>query len=310
MSIFDKFKSGLQKTRDFFSQNFTKLAGNLGRFDEDMLEELSMLMIQADVSVASTEFIINQVKDHIKATGDDQVETVIEVIRQAMAEALGPSQHLEIDPQVLNVLLMVGVNGTGKTTTTGKLAWAYRQQGYKVVMAAADTFRAAAIDQLEVWADRAEASLIKGEQGSDPASVVFNAIQAAKSRSAQILIVDTAGRLHNKKNLMDELAKIRRIIAREAGDAKVTSLLVIDATTGQNALFQAQAFNEVTDLDGLVITKLDGNAKGGIALTVAREAQLPIYFAGLGEQIDDLQEFDRDSYINSLIPEDFNKPQD
>ena len=310
MSIFDKFKSGLQKTRDFFSQNFTKLAGNLGRFDEDMLEELSMLMIQADVSVASTEFIINQVKDHIKATGDDQVETVIQVIRQAMAEALGPSQHLEIDPQVLNVLLMVGVNGTGKTTTTGKLAWAYRQQGYKVVMAAADTFRAAAIDQLEVWADRAEASLIKGEQGSDPASVVFNAIQAAKSRSAQILIVDTAGRLHNKKNLMDELAKIRRIIAREAGDAKVTSLLVIDATTGQNALFQAQAFNEVTDLDGLVITKLDGNAKGGIALTVAREAQLPIYFAGLGEQIDDLQEFDRDSYINSLIPEDFNKPQD
>lgn len=310
MAIFDKFKSGLQKTRDFFSQNFTKLAGNLGRFDEDMLEELSMLMIQADVSVASTEFIINQVKDHIKATGDDQVETVIQVIRQAMAEALGPSQHLEIDPQVLNVLLMVGVNGTGKTTTTGKLAWAYRQQGYKVVMAAADTFRAAAIDQLEVWADRAEASLIKGEQGSDPASVVFNAIQAAKSRSAQILIVDTAGRLHNKKNLMDELAKIRRIIAREAGDAKVTSLLVIDATTGQNALFQAQAFNEVTDLDGLVITKLDGNAKGGIALTVAREAQLPIYFAGLGEQIDDLQEFDRDSYINSLIPEDFNKPKD
>ena len=310
MSIFDKFKSGLQKTRDFFSQNFTKLAGNLGRFDEDMLEELSMLMIQADVSVASTEFIINQVKDHIKATGDDQVETVIQVIRQAMAEALGPSQHLEIDPQVLNVLLMVGVNGTGKTTTTGKLAWAYRQQGYKVVMAAADTFRAAAIDQLEVWADRAEASLIKGEQGSDPASVVFNAIQAAKSRSAQILIVDTAGRLHNKKNLMDELAKIRRIIAREAGEAKVTSLLVIDATTGQNALFQAQAFNEVTDLDGLVITKLDGNAKGGIALTVAREAQLPIYFAGLGEQIDDLQEFDRDSYINSLIPEDFNKTQD
>lgn len=310
MAIFDKFKSGLQKTRDFFSQNFTKLAGNLGRFDEDMLEELSMLMIQADVSVASTEFIINQVKDHIKATGDDQVETVIQVIRQAMAEALGPSQHLEIDPQVLNVLLMVGVNGTGKTTTTGKLAWAYRQQGYKVVMAAADTFRAAAIDQLEVWADRAEASLIKGEQGSDPASVVFNAIQAAKSRSAQILIVDTAGRLHNKKNLMDELAKIRRIIAREAGDAKVTSLLVIDATTGQNALFQAQAFNEVTDLDGLVITKLDGNAKGGIALTVAREAQLPIYFAGLGEQIDDLQEFDRDSYINSLIPEDFNKAQD
>ncbi|MDD7402150.1 MAG: signal recognition particle-docking protein FtsY [Eubacteriales bacterium] len=310
MAIFDKFKSGLQKTRDFFSQNFTKLAGNLGRFDEDMLEELSMLMIQADVSVASTEFIINQVKDHIKATGDDQVETVIEVIRKAMAESLGPSQHLEIDPQVLNVLLMVGVNGTGKTTTTGKLAWAYRQQGYKVVMAAADTFRAAAIDQLEVWADRAEASLIKGEQGSDPASVVFNAIQAAKSRSAQILIVDTAGRLHNKKNLMDELAKIRRIIAREAGEAKVTSLLVIDATTGQNALFQAQAFNEVTDLDGLVITKLDGNAKGGIALTVAREAQLPIYFAGLGEQIDDLQEFDRDSYINSLIPEDFNKAQD
>lgn len=307
MAIFAKFKSGLQKTRDFFTQGFTKIAGNLGRFDEDMLEELSMLMIQADVSVSSTEFIIGRVKDHIKATGDTRVEAVLEVIRQAMSDALGPTCHLDIDPNVLNVILMVGVNGTGKTTTTGKLAWAYKQQGYKVVMAAADTFRAAAIDQLEVWAERSEADLIKGEQGSDPASVVFNAIQAAKSRSAQVLIVDTAGRLHNKKNLMDELAKIRRIIGREAGDAKVTSLLVIDATTGQNALFQAQAFNEVTDLDGLVITKLDGNAKGGIALTVAREAQLPIYFAGLGEQIDDLQEFDRESYINSLIPEEISQ---
>ncbi|MDO5033316.1 MAG: signal recognition particle-docking protein FtsY [Eubacteriales bacterium] len=310
MALFDKFKSGLKKTRDFFTQGFTKIASSLGRFDEEMLEELSMLMIQADVSVATSDFILDKVKSHIKATGDDSVEAVIEVIRAAMSEALGESVQLEIDPTVLNVILMVGVNGTGKTTTTGKLAWAYRQQGYQVVMAAADTFRAAAIEQLEVWAERSGASLIKSEQGADPASVVYNAIAAAKSRSAQILIVDTAGRLHNKKNLMDELAKIRRIIGREAATAKLTSLLVIDATTGQNALFQAKAFNEVTDLDGLVITKLDGNAKGGIALTVAREAQLPIYFAGLGEQIDDLQDFDRDSYINSLIPEKIKQPQE
>lgn len=305
MGIFDKFKEGLEKTRDFFAQGFTMIAGNLGSFNEEMLDDLEMLLIQADVGVNTATYLIDKVKEHIKKTGDDKVVTVVKVLKDEMRKAMGEAQELKIEKDRLNVILMVGVNGTGKTTTTGKLAWRYNQLGHKVVIAAADTFRAAAIEQLEVWADRSSSSLIKSEQGSDPASVVYNAIQAAKSREADILIVDTAGRLHNKKNLMDELAKIRRIINKEAADAKITALLVIDATTGQNALFQAQAFNEATELDGLVISKLDGNSKGGIALTVARESGLPIFFAGLGEKIDDLQVFDTEAYLNSLIPESY-----
>ncbi len=307
MAIFEKFSRGLKKTRDFFSRGITRIAGSMGKFDEDMLEELEMLMIQADISVHTSDLLINKIKDHIKSSGDDSFEAVVAVLRKGMWEATGEPGKLSVNPNCLNVILMVGVNGTGKTTTTGKLAYRYTKQGYKVVMAAADTFRAAAIEQLEIWAERSNSILIKSEQGSDPASVVYNAISAAKSRKAEILIVDTAGRLHNKKNLMDELAKIRRIINREAEGAQITSLLVIDATTGQNALFQAEAFHEATDLDGLVITKLDGNAKGGIALTVAHQAKLPIYYVGLGEQIDDLQDFDPDSYIDSLLPENYKK---
>lgn len=304
MGIFNKFKSGLEKTRNFFSQGFTKITANLGKFDEDMLDDLEMLLIQADIGVETATSLIDEIKDHIKATGDDSVESVLRVLKNGMAEAVGQPAQLQLEDGKLNVILLVGVNGTGKTTTAGKLAWRFNQAGKQVVIAAADTFRAAAIEQLEVWANRSNATLVKSEQGSDPASVVFNSISSAKSKGAEVLIVDTAGRLHNKKNLMDELSKIRRIINREAEDALITSLLVIDATTGQNALFQAEAFNEATDLDGLVITKLDGNAKGGIALTVAKQAQLPIYFAGLGEQIDDLQDFDPQAYIDSLIPED------
>lgn len=305
MGLFDKFKEGLEKTRNFFTQGFTMIAGNLGSFNEEMLDDLEMLLIQADVGVNTATHLISQIKEHIKRTGDDKVETVVKVLKDEMRESMGEAEELKIEADRLNVILMVGVNGTGKTTTTGKLAWRYNKAGHKVVIAAADTFRAAAIEQLEVWAERSASSLIKSEQGSDPASVVYNAIQAAKSREADILIVDTAGRLHNKKNLMDELAKIRRIINKEAADSKITSLLVIDATTGQNALFQAQAFNEATELDGLVISKLDGNSKGGIALTVASESGLPVYFAGLGEKIDDLQVFDTEAYLNSLIPESY-----
>lgn len=303
MAIFDKFKNGLEKTRNFFSQGFTKITAQFGRFDEEMLDELEMLLVQADVGMETANGLIDHIKDEIKKTGDDGADTVLRNLKTAMLDAIGEPVSYQLDPNKLNVILLVGVNGTGKTTTAGKLAWRFHNQGEKVVIAAADTFRAAAIEQLEVWADRADADLVKSEQGSDPASVVYNAIQAANSRQANCLIVDTAGRLHNKKNLMDELAKIRRIINREAESALVTCLLVIDATTGQNALMQAQAFNEATDLDGLIITKLDGNAKGGIALTVAQQSSLPIYFAGLGEQVDDLQDFDATAYVDSLIPE-------
>ena len=199
---------------------------------------------------------------------------------------------------------MVGVNGTGKTTTAGKLAARYKVEGMKVMMAAADTFRAAAIDQLKVWGERTDTPVIAEAEGSDPASVVFTAIEQAQSQGTDLLIIDTAGRLHNKKNLMDELGKIRRIITRQAADANVETLLVIDATTGQNAVLQTKAFTEVADVTGLVITKLDGNAKGGVAVAVAHEAQVPIYLAGLGEQVDDLVDWDSELFARSLIPED------
>lgn len=303
MSFFDKFKKGLTKTRDFFSQEFTKLTSNLGQFDDDMLDELEMLLIRADIGAPTAEKLIQHIKDSIKRTGRAGVEDVMGYLREGMLELMAPEGRLELAPDVLNVILLVGVNGTGKTTTAGKLAWRFQQAGYKVVLAAADTFRAAAIDQLEVWADRAGVTLIKGESGSDPASVVYNAMESAHKRAADVLIIDTAGRLHTKKNLMDELSKIRRVINRLAADAKIVNLLVIDATTGQNALLQSEAFHEATDLDGLVITKLDGNAKGGIALTVAEQSALPIYLAGLGEQLDDLQDFDNASYVDSLLPD-------
>lgn len=303
MGIFDKFKSGLKKTREFVSSGFQRIAANLGHFDEDMLEELEMLMIQADCGMATAEAIMDDIRGSIRKTGNNSTEAVLEVMRTSMSQILGEKKTLPLEKGRLNVLLMVGVNGTGKTTTSGKLAWSYKNAGYKVVIAAADTFRAAAVEQLKVWGERADAPVIANDEGNDPASVVYNAVHAAISRSADLLIVDTAGRLHNKQNLMDELAKIRRILTREAPAANVQSLLVIDATSGQNALLQAQAFDEASSLDGLIITKLDGNAKGGVVLAVAKQSRLPVYFSGLGEGIDDLQEFDPDLYIRSLLPE-------
>lgn len=306
MGIFDKFKKGLKKTRDFVSNGFQRIAANFGHFDEEMLEELEMLMIQADCGIETAEAVMDDIRTSIKKTGNNSSEAVLEVMRSSMAAILGEKQTLPLEKGKLNVLLMVGVNGTGKTTTSGKLAWSYKNDGFKVVIAAADTFRAAAVEQLKVWGERADAPVISNDEGNDPASVVYNAVHAAISRNSDLLIVDTAGRLHNKQNLMDELAKIRRIIAREAPDANLQSLLVIDATSGQNALLQAQAFDEATSLDGLIITKLDGNAKGGVVLAVAKQSRLPVYFSGLGEGIDDLQEFEPDMYIQSLLPEKLN----
>ena len=304
MGLADLFKRGLEKTRSFFAGSFTKLAASSGHFDEDMLDELEELLIRADCGVQASVDIMDHVKENIKKTGDDSKETVLASVKERMLEILGEPQKVEIVPGKLNIILMIGVNGTGKTTTSGKLAARYKKEGKRVLMAACDTFRAAAVGQLKTWGERTGTAVIAQEQeGADPASVVFDAIHAAQARNTDVLLVDTAGRLHNKKNLMEELAKIRRVIEREASDAVIKSLLIIDATTGQNAVIQAEGFGEVTGLDYVGITKLDGSAKGGVAIAVAYQSKKPIVLAGLGESVEDLADFDPELFVNSLVNE-------
>ena len=304
MGLADLFKRGLEKTRSFFAGSFTKLAASSGHFDKDMLDELEELLIRADCGVQASVDIMDHVKENIKKTGDDSKETVLASVKERMLEILGEPQKVEIVPGKLNIILMIGVNGTGKTTTSGKLAARYKKEGKRVLMAACDTFRAAAVGQLKTWGERTGTAVIAQEQeGADPASVVFDAIHAAQARNTDVLLVDTAGRLHNKKNLMEELAKIRRVIEREAPDAVIKSLLIIDATTGQNAVIQAEGFGEVTGLDYVGITKLDGSAKGGVAIAVAYQSKKPIVLAGLGENVEDLADFDPELFVNSLVNE-------
>lgn len=304
MGLADLFKRGLEKTRSFFAGSFTKLAASSGHFDEDMLDELEELLIRADCGVQASVNIMDHVKENIKKTGDDSQEAVLASVKERMLEILGEPQTVEIVPGKLNIILMIGVNGTGKTTTSGKLAARYKKEGKRVLMAACDTFRAAAVGQLKTWGERTGTAVIAQEQeGADPASVVFDAIHAAQARNTDVLLVDTAGRLHNKKNLMEELAKIRRVIEREAPDAAIKSLLIIDATTGQNAVIQAEGFGEVTGLDYVGITKLDGSAKGGVAIAVAYQSKKPIVLAGLGESVEDLADFDPELFVDSLIRE-------
>ncbi len=304
MGLADLFKRGLEKTRSFFAGSFTKLAASSGHFDEDMLDDLEELLIRADCGVQASVDIMDHVKENIKKTGDDSKETVLASVKERMLEILGEPQKVEIVPGKLNIILMIGVNGTGKTTTSGKLAARYKKEGKRVLMAACDTFRAAAVGQLKTWGERTGTAVIAQEQeGADPASVVFDAIHAAQARNTDVLLVDTAGRLHNKKNLMEELAKIRRVIEREAPDAVIKSLLIIDATTGQNAVIQAEGFGEVTGLDYVGITKLDGSAKGGVAIAVAYQSKKPIVLAGLGESVEDLADFDPELFVNSLVNE-------
>lgn len=302
MSLFDTFKRGLAKTRGFVTSQLNRVAAGLGHFDDDMLDELEMTLIQADCGVTASTEAIEAIRKHIRDTGDASREAVMKVLYDALMERL-TEKKLTLDRGQLTIYLMVGVNGTGKTTTSAKLAQRAKRESYRVMMAAADTFRAAAIDQLKVWGARTETTVIAHDMGADPAAVVFDAIRAARARGTELLLIDTAGRLHTKKNLMDELAKIRRVIQREAPEARVETLLVIDATTGQNAIIQARAFHEATSVTGLVITKLDGNAKGGVAIAVARETGLPIALAGLGEGADDLQDFDRELFLRALLPE-------
>lgn len=323
MGLFDKFKKGLEKTREFFTGSITKIAASLGKFDEEQLDELEMILISADCGMEVTELLMEEVKNQIKATGDNSVEAVLGTLKRESLRILRMNEtkdgaherggeiedpeavedvHLTLQPG-LNILVLQGVNGTGKTTSAGKIAAQFAGQGKKVLLCAADTFRAAAIEQLEVWSQRAGVPLIKTRQGADPAAVVFDAIQSAKAGSYDLLVIDTAGRLHTKKNLMAELGKIDKVIRREGAGAQIVNLLVLDATTGQNAVTQANAFGELGILDGLIVTKLDGNAKGGIILSVCYNTHLKIYMVGLGEGIEDLDDFKADLFVDSLLPD-------
>lgn len=300
MSFFEKLKNGLAKTKSSIFGQVNNLFKAFVRVDEDLLEELEELLIAADVGFESTEEIIEKLREKIKeerlSSAEETKDALIEILKGMIGE--GGELNLDSTP---SVILVIGVNGVGKTTSIAKIAHHLISSGKKVVLAAGDTFRAAAIDQLQIWADRAGADLIKNNEGSDPAAVVFDAVSAAKSRKADVLIIDTAGRLHNKKNLMDELAKIDRVISRELPDASRETLLVLDSTTGQNAVRQAKEFKNSADITGLVLTKLDGTAKGGIVFSIKNELDIPVKYIGVGEKIDDLQPFSADDFVKALF---------
>lgn len=302
MSLFETFRKGLTKTRDFMTAGLNRMAAGLGIFDDDMLDELEMILIQADCGMTASTEAIEAIREHIRQTGDASRQGVLDFLRLTLAGMMTEKQ-LRIESDRLTIYLMVGVNGTGKTTTAAKLAQRAKNQDFRVMMAAADTFRAAAIEQLKAWGERTQTAVIAHATGADPAAVVFDAIQSARARQTDLLLIDTAGRLHTKRNLMDELAKIRRVIDREASDALVETILVLDATTGQNAIVQARAFHEAIEVTGLAITKLDGNAKGGVAIAVSRETGLPLCLAGLGEGAEDLQDFSRSMFLEALLPD-------
>ncbi len=300
MGFFDKLVNGLNKTRNqLVKQIQSVLKGK--SLSPELFEELEEILISADIGVGSTMEIIENLKLRCakeKITSGDEVE---EILKDEMAKLLGEKEQLKPAPTTPWVIMVVGVNGVGKTTTIGKLAAKFGEEGKKVILAAGDTFRAAAAEQLEIWAKRSKAQLIRHEEGSDPAAVAYDAVQAAKNRKADILIIDTAGRLHTKTNLMEELKKIRRVISREIENAPQDVLLVLDATTGQNGLNQAKVFKEATEVNGIVLTKLDGTSKGGIVIAIKKELSLPVKLIGVGEGIEDLQEFDPKDFVNALF---------
>ena len=291
MGFFDRLKEGLAKTRGAIVEKVNEVFENVNEIDDDFYEELEEALIMADMGAYTASYIIEELRDRVTAKRLKAADRVKEELRDVIRYILTRrdcKMHLDTKP---SVILVIGVNGVGKTTTIGKLASFYKSKGNKVLLAAADTFRAAAIDQLDIWAQRSGCDIIKHQENSDPAAVIFDACNAAKARACDILICDTAGRLHNKKNLMEELAKINRVIERELPEASREVLLVLDATTGQNALSQAKLFSEVADITGIALTKLDGTAKGGVIVPIMREQQMPVKFIGVGERIDDLQEF-------------------
>ena len=300
MSFFEKLKQGLAKTKNAFFGKIDDIFKSFVRIDEDFFEELEELLISADVGVETTEYILDALRDRIREEREKDTERIKEMLFEILREAIGEAEPLRLTTKP-SVLFVIGVNGVGKTTSIGKISAVLKQQGKKVVVAAADTFRAAAAEQLQVWCDRAGVEIVRQNTGADPAAVVFDAISAVKSRGGDVLIVDTAGRLHNKKNLMDELAKMNRVIARELPDADVETLLVLDAATGQNGISQAKEFKSAANITGLILTKLDGTAKGGVVLSIKRELGFPVKFIGVGEQIDDMKPFDAEDYISALF---------
>lgn len=297
MGFFQKIIDGLRKTKQQIGFKLNELFKR-GIFDEDFYEELEYILLASDVGEDTTVDIIDELRERMRQDRVSDAKKANQYLKDVMCDILG-DERLEFATPC--VIMVAGVNGVGKTTTIGKLANIFVKKGKSVVIAAADTFRAAASEQLEVWANRAKVRIIKHEEGSDPAAVVFDAVQSAKSRGTDIVLVDTAGRLHNKKNLMDELAKINRVIDREFPEADRKNLIVLDATTGQNAIQQVDVFNEAIDIDGIVLTKLDGTAKGGVVLAIKHDMDIPVYFVGVGEGIDDLMEFDAASYVEGII---------
>jgi fused signal recognition particle receptor len=299
--FFDKLKDGLTKTKDNFTERITDMLSGAMTIDEDLYEELEEILITADIGVETTLHIIDMLKQKIREKKIKDPSLVNNCLKEVIVEILG-NEVSSINPEKTpEIILIIGVNGVGKTTSIGKVSAKLKESGYKVLMAAADTFRAAAIDQLEVWSNRSGVDIIKHQEGSDPAAVVFDAVQASKARNVDVLICDTAGRLHNKKNLMDELGKINRVIDREFSEAHRQTLLVLDATTGQNAVQQAKQFMEVCPIDGIILTKLDGTAKGGIVISIKYSLNIPVKLIGVGEGIDDLQEFNPREFVNALF---------
>ncbi len=301
MGFFDRLKGGLGKTRESFSDKIGGVFKAFAKIDEEFFEELEEALIMADLGVLTADYIIEKLRDSVKSKRITETEDVKEELKNVIIEILTEQNTKMVLDTAPSVILVIGVNGVGKTTSIGKMAHLYKAQGKKVMLAAADTFRAAAIDQLDVWAKRAECDIIKHQENSDPAAVVFDACRAAQARGADVLICDTAGRLHNKENLMKELEKINRVIDRELPNSSRETLIVLDATTGQNAVSQAKLFGGVAPISGIVLTKLDGTAKGGVVVAISKEQNIPVKFIGVGEAIDDLQEFHAESFAKALF---------
>lgn len=303
MGFFDKLKNGLTKTKDAFFGQVSDVLKSFRRVDEDLLEELEELLICADMGAETAMSVVDELRDKIKEEKITEAGQVKEALKEILRDHIGEGEPLKLDTTP-SVILVIGVNGVGKTTSIGKISAHLKNQGKKVIVAAADTFRAAAIDQLAVWCDRAGVDLIRQNEGGDPAAVVFDAAGAAKKRGADVLIIDTAGRLHNKKNLMDELAKIDRVIERELPGTSRETLLVLDSTTGQNAVIQAKEFMQAAKITGLILTKLDGTAKGGAVFSIKKMLGIPVKFIGVGEQMEDMQPFDSAMFVDALFEGD------
>lgn len=301
MGFFDKLKQGLGKTRDSLNDKMNNVFSNFRKVDEELLEELEEILIMSDIGVETSTEIISKLRNRIKLekiTEEQDVKTALKEEMQLILDKVPHELNLKTTPAVI---LVVGVNGVGKTTSIGKIANNLKKQGKKVVVAAADTFRAAAVEQLEIWAKRANVDIVKRQEGADPASVVFDAIKITKEKNADVLICDTAGRLHTKKYLMDELLKIGKVIERELPEASKETLMVIDSTTGQNAIIQVKAFKEVVPITGLILTKLDGTAKGGVVIGIVNENSIPVKFVGVGEKIDDMEVFNSQEFVDAII---------